>query len=122
MPRPYGATLHALGLGYGMPTWGFAITWLAIAAAITIRTLRRHLPFSLTWWSFTFPVGTLVTGTAELTTQSHLPALTDFAVALYALLIAAWLTAASRTAHGTLTGQLLHPPTSDQRPARATAS
>ncbi|MDT4900977.1 MAG: hypothetical protein QOJ78_1907 [Pseudonocardiales bacterium] len=25
-----------------------------------IRTIRAHLPFSLTWWSFTFPVGTCV--------------------------------------------------------------
>ena len=43
---------------YGVPTWGFAMMWLALAAAITVRTARRGLPFALTWWSFTLPVGT----------------------------------------------------------------
>jgi hypothetical protein len=34
-----------------------------LAFAITIRAAREKLPFSLTWWSFTFPVGTRVTRT-----------------------------------------------------------
>ncbi len=42
----------------GVPTWGFAMMWLALAAAITVLTARRGLPFALTWWSFTLPVGT----------------------------------------------------------------
>ena len=56
---------------YGVPVWGFAMIWLAIAAAITTRTARDHLPYSLTWWSFTFPVGTLVTGTSVLALATH---------------------------------------------------
>ncbi len=55
---PYARALQATGVVYGAPVWGFAMVWLAIAAAITVRTARKHLPFSLTWWSFTFPVGT----------------------------------------------------------------
>ena len=82
---------------------------MAIAAAITIRTARRQPPFSLAWWSFTFPVGTVVTGTAELVIHSHDPFFTGIALALYALLVAAWLTAASRTVQGTFTGRLLRP-------------
>ncbi|MCW2618235.1 MAG: C4-dicarboxylate transporter, partial [Modestobacter sp.] len=35
-----------------------------------MRTARQHLPFSLTWWSFTFPVGTVVTGTSGLAVHS----------------------------------------------------
>ena len=34
---PYARVLHATGVVYGVPVWGFAIIWLAIAAAITIR-------------------------------------------------------------------------------------
>jgi hypothetical protein len=58
-----GSTLPALGLGLydRAPMWGFAMLWLALAAAVTIRTARQGLPFSLTWWSFTFPVGTELT-------------------------------------------------------------
>lgn len=58
---PYATGMKAMGVLYGLPVWGFALLWLAIALAITIRTLRHGLPFSLTWWSFTFPLGTFVT-------------------------------------------------------------
>jgi C4-dicarboxylate transporter/malic acid transport protein len=106
---PYASTLHATGVVYGAPVWGFAMIWLAIAAAITLRTARERLPFSLTWWSFTFPVGTLVTGTSVLAVATHAGFLRDASVALYALLIAAWLTAATRTTRGALSGRLFLP-------------
>src|SRR6201999_3343843 len=62
LKAPSGEGLEAFGVVYGLPVWGFAMAWLAIAATITLRTMRRGgLPFSLTWWSFTFPVGTVVT-------------------------------------------------------------
>jgi tellurite resistance protein TehA-like permease len=83
--------------------------WLAIAAAITIRTARDHLPFSLTWWSFTFPVGTTVTGTCELAAHTGSSALAWIAVALFALLVGAWLTAATNTLRGSLAGRLFLP-------------
>ena len=53
--------LGVFGIIYGVPVLGFAILWGTLATAITIRTIREHLPFSLTWWSFTFPIGTCVT-------------------------------------------------------------
>jgi C4-dicarboxylate transporter/malic acid transport protein len=105
----YAGTLHATGVVYGVPVWGFAMVWLAIAAAITVRTAREHLPFSLTWWSFTFPVGTVVTGTSVLALATHAAFLRYASVALYALLIAAWLTAAARTTRGVLSGRLFLP-------------
>jgi tellurite resistance protein TehA-like permease len=109
MPGPYAATLHATGVIYGAPVWGFAMVWLAIAAAITARTARERLPFSLTWWSFTFPVGTVVTGTSVLALATHADFLRYASVALYALLVVAWLTAATRTTRGALSGRLFLP-------------
>jgi C4-dicarboxylate transporter/malic acid transport protein len=99
--------LHDFVLLYGIPVWGFAMLWLALAAAITIRTARDKLPFALTWWGFTFPVGTMVTGTALLADTLGAHFLTPIAVALFWLLLAAWLTAATRTARGTWSGALL---------------
>src|ERR1700761_6952309 len=66
LPAPYGTGATVAGLLYGVPVWGVAMVWLVWAAAITVRTARTaggRLPFALTWWSFTFPVGTCVTGT-----------------------------------------------------------
>jgi tellurite resistance protein TehA-like permease len=106
---PYPGALRATGVVYGVPVWGFAMVWLAIAAAITLRTARQHLPVSLTWWSFTFPVGTVVTGTSVLALATHAGFLRYASIALYALLIAAWLTAATRTTLGALSGRLFLP-------------
>jgi C4-dicarboxylate transporter/malic acid transport protein len=107
-PR-YAGTMLATGVIYGAPIWGFAMVWLAIAAAITLRTAKANLPFSLAWWSFTFPVGTLVTGTSVLATATHASFLRYTSAALYGLLIVAWLTAASQTARGVLSGRVFLP-------------
>ena len=115
---PYASAMSAMGVLYGAPVFGFAMLWLGLAAAITIRTARRHLPFSLTWWSFTFPVGTVVTGVSELALRTRAGLLAWVAVALYALLVGAWLTAAYHTVRGTLSGSLLQPP---EKPAAASA-
>ncbi len=125
LPRPQSTGAELFGFLYGVPTWGFAMMWLALAASITVRTARRHLPFSLTWWSFTFPVGTCVTGTSALATSLHSTALATSAVALYLLLVAAWLTVAFRTLRGALHGTLFLPPpaspsATEAPPAQAT--
>ena len=84
----------------------------ASPAAITIRTAREDLPFCLTWWSFTFPVGTCVTGTNGLALHTGLIAVQVLAVLFYVGLVAAWLTVATRTFHGSvIRGILLAPPT-----------
>ncbi|MCW2759551.1 MAG: C4-dicarboxylate transporter/malic acid transport protein [Nocardioidaceae bacterium] len=116
LPAPYAAVFQALGLVYGVPMWGFAMLWLTLAAAITVRTARAHLPFSLTWWSFTFPVGTLVTGTSGLAAASHADVLAGAACLLYAGLVAAWVTVAVRTAQGVRQGHLPTRPTASALP------
>ncbi len=107
LPAPFSTAFRALALVYGLPVWGFAMMWGAIAIAVTVRTVRQHLPFSLTWWSFTFPVGTVVTGTSGLAAHSGDVFFTVAAVVLFLGLLAAWITVAIRTAHGVWTGDLL---------------
>ncbi|MET9230275.1 TDT family transporter [Lentzea sp. NPDC003310] len=87
----------AFGVLYGTITWGFALLWVALAAAVTVRTARRGLPFALTWWSFVFPLGTLVTGTNALAAQVPSAMFSGVAVVLYGFLVAAWVTVAGRT-------------------------
>ncbi len=84
--------------------------WLVLAVSITVRAARGGLPFSLTWWSFTFPVGTLVTGTSGLEAATGADFLAVAAVVLYAGLVAAWGVVATRTARGAWTGRLLLAP------------
>lgn len=106
----YGTAFHAFSLVYGIPLWGFAMLWLAIAVTLTARTARQGLPFSLTWWSFTFPVGTVVTGTSGLAQLTGNHVLQVAAGALFVLLLGAWALVAVRTARGVHTGSLLKKP------------
>ena len=95
---------------YGVPIWGFGVLWIGIATALTIRTARRGMPFALTWWSLTFPVGTFVTGTTQLALHTGLPAFEVAAVVAYAGLLGTWGLVAVRTARGGLRGNLFLPP------------
>ncbi|EQD82572.1 tellurite resistance protein TehA-like permease [Saccharopolyspora erythraea NRRL 2338] len=109
VPPPYSTGLAVFGLVYGVPVWGFAVFWAAIAALITLRTARAKLPFSLTWWSFTFPVGVVVTGTSELAERSHAAVFAVAAVLFYAGLVCAWAVVGVRTLRGCVRGTLFAP-------------
>jgi C4-dicarboxylate transporter/malic acid transport protein len=109
LPRPYPAGTAVFALLNGVPTWGFAMLWLALATALTVRTARQGLPFSLTWWSFTFPLGTCVTGTISLAARTHSEVLRGAALLLFALLAVAWVVVAARTAAGAARGRLFLP-------------
>ena len=104
------SALSTFAVLYGVPVWGFALLWTGLAASLTVRTVRRGLPFALTWWSFTFPVGTCVTGTTQLALHTDLPAFRWAAVVAYAGLLSAWLIVGVRTAKNTLQGDLLRVP------------
>jgi C4-dicarboxylate transporter/malic acid transport protein len=104
--------MNAFAILYGVPVWGFAVLWIAMATLLTVRTLRRGMAFALTWWSLTFPVGTFVTGTAQLAAHTHLPAFKVAAVVSYAGLLFTWLLVAVRTARGSLRGNLMKVPPS----------
>lgn len=114
---PLADGMSVFSIVFGVPVWGFAVLWISLATALTVRTLRRGMPFALTWWSLTFPVGTFVTGTTQLALHTGLPAFEWAAVVAYAALLATWILVAIRTFRGSLRGQLFAPPSTD--PVRA---
>jgi tellurite resistance protein TehA-like permease len=110
VPAPYADGFRVLAVLYGVPVTGFALLWLGLATAHVVRARRHGMGFSMTWWAFTFPVGTCVTGAAALARHTGLVVYDVLAVALYALLVGAWGVAAVRTAGGLLSGALLAGP------------
>lgn len=107
---PYAEGLAAFAVIYGVPVMGFALMWLALAGAMVVRAARGGMPFALTWWAFTFPVGTCVTGAEGLARHTGLVALEWLAVGLYAFLVAAWAVTGVRTLCGLFGGALLAAP------------
>lgn len=110
LPAPYASGFSAFAVLYGVPVMGFALLWLALAGALVLRARRQGMGFAMTFWAFTFPVGTCVTGAEGLAQHTGLAAFRWLAVGLYALLVAAWLFAGFRTVRGLLSGALLAAP------------
>ncbi|MBQ1000586.1 TDT family transporter [Streptomyces sp. RK62] len=110
LPAPYGESLGVLAVLYGVPVMGFALLWLGLAGAHVVRARRLGMGFAMTWWAFTFPVGTCVTGAAALARHTGLFVYDGLAVGLYGLLVAAWAVAAVHTARGLFSGALLAAP------------
>lgn len=106
---PIATALSVMAILFGLPVFGFALLWATLAASITVRTARRKMPFALTWWSFTFPVGTCVTGTTGLAVHTGLPALRVAAAVFFVGLLVAWVTVATRTSRASLLGHIFLP-------------
>lgn len=101
-------TLLQFGIVYGAIATGFMVLWSVIALFLTVRTARRGLPFSLSWWSFTFPIGTCATGMSGMSVHTQQPLFTVLAVIYFTALIAAWCVVAWGTFHGSvLTNRVL---------------
>ncbi|GAA0818422.1 TDT family transporter [Colwellia asteriadis] len=104
------SALNVMAVLYGVPIWGFAVFWSVLATLLTMRALRQKMPFALTWWAFTFPVGTCVTGTTQLALHTGLPAFEWAAIILFGTLIFAWFIAAIGTIKGMKTGNITKNP------------
>ncbi|WP_139979864.1 C4-dicarboxylate ABC transporter [Nocardioides litoris] len=74
-----------------------AATWLAVAAVATLAALRTGLDFSLAWWSFTFPLGTVVTATSGLAAETGWAGFTVAATVLLGALALVWTVVAGGT-------------------------
>ncbi|MFD0416383.1 TDT family transporter [Streptomyces sp. NPDC127108] len=110
LPAPYDQGFAVFAVLFGVPVMGFALMWLALAAALVLRARRRGMGFAMTWWAFTFPVGTCVTGAEGLGRHTGLAAYDWLAVALFVVLVSAWLVALVQTLRGVAGGKLLAAP------------
>ncbi|GHH19030.1 C4-dicarboxylate ABC transporter [Streptomyces lanatus] len=112
VPAPYSEGFGMLAVLYGVPVMGFALLWFGLATAHVLRARRHGMGFAMTWWAFTFPVGTCVTGATALARHTGLVVYEGLAVGLYVVLVAAWGVAAVHTTRGLFSGALLAGPPS----------
>ncbi|MGB3770751.1 MAG: TDT family transporter [Rhodococcus sp. (in: high G+C Gram-positive bacteria)] len=101
--------LRVAGILFGMVMGGFGALMFTLATALTVHAARRGLRFSLTWWSFTFPVGTCVTGAGALGTALGSSVVETLAVLLFAVLLTAWAVVATTTARECFRGRIFLP-------------
>jgi tellurite resistance protein TehA-like permease len=95
---PIASGLRILGIGYGLVMSGFAVFVFILAVSITVHNMRRGMSFTPAWWSFTFPIGTCVTGSAALAFATDSGFLQVISGSLYVMLLLAWCIVATRSA------------------------
>ncbi|NLU81815.1 C4-dicarboxylate ABC transporter [Rhodococcus sp. HNM0569] len=90
--------VHLAAVGYGVVVGTLAAAAIAALTYVTLTTFAGGLPFSPSWWSFTFPLGTCAVGAHAFgsTTGTAVPHAVGSAV--WIALCGMWLTAASATA------------------------
>jgi len=101
---------------YSVPVFGFVLLWTCYASLLTLHARRRKMKFALTYWAFTFPVGTCVTGITQLAHHTGLPLFQWASIIYYVGLLFAWAVAALGTTKGMITGHLFRPPPSSGIP------
>jgi C4-dicarboxylate transporter/malic acid transport protein len=86
--------------------WGFGLWWLATAAILLLRYLRRgRLPFGVGLWAFTFPLGAYTVATLQLARSWPSHPLEWAAAALLILLAGFWLVVSVSTLRAIRTGE-----------------
>ena len=103
--------------------WGFGIWALGIAIAVTIHHARRGgIPFSLSFWAFTFPLAAYALSTMHIAAYLQAPGIIWYAGLLSILLIVLWVLAAAGTVIGLFAGRLFLPPVHPSAAKRLTAT
>ncbi|KAJ2814950.1 Plasma membrane sulfite pump involved in sulfite metabolism [Coemansia furcata] len=102
-----GPTLFSLGVVTGLVSWGSALFW-AVHAVFSVVYQRRSacVPFNMSWWALTFPVGVLATLTAGLGDALEQRFFNVFFLLLVGLLLILWLFNVVRTVNGLWTGAI----------------
>ncbi|MBT9523516.1 MAG: C4-dicarboxylate ABC transporter [Dechloromonas sp.] len=90
--------------------WGFGVWWLVMATLLTLSARRAgQLPFALSWWGFTFPLGAFVAESLRLTQLLGWSSTFAIGVAAWLLLGFFWGITLYRTVRGVASGAIFQP-------------
>ncbi|MHA1583639.1 MAG: tellurite-resistance/dicarboxylate transporter [Promethearchaeota archaeon] len=89
---------------FGFLFWGFGVWWVLMAITITIK--RKRLPFAMSWWAFTFPLGAYIAGTHAIASSFSLELVDYFGFGLYWLLVIFWSITLINTIRHSFSGKL----------------
>ncbi len=76
---------------FGLIFWGFGVWWFFIAVIMTLHYVRKlKLPYAMSWWAFTFPLGAYVASSHLVSTIFKIRIIDYFGFMLYFLLLGIW--------------------------------
>lgn len=90
--------------------WGFGVWWLVMASLLTLSARAAgQLPFALSWWGFTFPLGAFVAESLRLNQLLGWSSVFAIGVAAWLLLCFFWSLTLIRTVRGVISGEIFQP-------------
>lgn len=90
--------------------WGFGVWWLVMAALLTWSARRAgQLPFALSWWGFTFPLGAFAAESLRLTQLLGWSSTFAIGVVAWLMLGFFWCVTLYRTGRGVASGAIFQP-------------
>ena len=103
--------VHAGAVVGILVAWGFAAWAFVMAVVVVIFYLRNlDLPYALSWWAYTFPLGALAVSTGVTWKATGFDSIHWFYIAVVIALGGVWVVVAARTAHAVWTGKVLQSP------------
>jgi len=76
---------------FGLIFWGFGIWWVIMAIFLTLHYIKNlKLPYAMSWWAFTFPLGAFVSGNHALSSVFKMSIIDYIGFTLYWLLFFLW--------------------------------
>ncbi|MHA1855950.1 MAG: tellurite-resistance/dicarboxylate transporter [Promethearchaeota archaeon] len=95
---------------FGFFLWGFGIWWVIMALALMVRYLKKvKLPYAMSWWAYTFPLGAYVAATHSISTVFAFKLIDYIGFALYWLLVLFWSATFVMTLINSLNGKNFAP-------------
>lgn len=89
---------------------GFSTWILIMALMITLHYARQGLSYSMTFWSFTFPLGVYALSILTLGKLTQITFFSDYGTLLTVALTGVWFWVASKTLPGLIRGNLIKNP------------
>ncbi|GAB2916985.1 TDT family transporter [Rhodococcus aerolatus] len=102
-----GPAVQGAGTLLAFVLWGTALAVLAVVVGLTVAELRAGLGFGLSWWSVTFPFGSLVTATTGVSQAVDASSLRLLAEAQWVVLVVLVLAVGAATVRAVVRGDLL---------------
>lgn len=84
---------------FGFLLWGLGVWWVVMSMMITLHYLKNlKLPYAMSWWAFTFPLGAYVAASHIVSKTLNLQLVDYLGFGLYWLLVFLWTITLVRTA------------------------
>lgn len=86
--------------------WGFGFWWFVCAIGLTVYYFsHNNLPFNLSWWAFTFPLGAYTGATYLVSSFLNSSVINSYGFLCYLLLLTLWSFVFVRTIMGVRKGE-----------------